>query len=115
MNSDSRSAAFNHTAGGLPPFLFQRKGACLFLVEGLPVVCKLTGNSSRHGTAWLEFKLAIVVLVIVPIEAADLWFSHRGLPQIFVSRRPDAPYTESEKRLLDLFIFASCQSHCQCC
>lgn len=55
------------------------------------------------ATAWLEFKLAIVVLVIVPIEAADLWFSHRGLPQIFVSRRPDAPYTGSEKRLLDLY------------
>lgn len=45
------------------------------------------------ATAWLEFNLALVVLVIVPIEAADLWFSHRGLPQIFVSRQPDAPPT----------------------
>jgi hypothetical protein len=55
------------------------------------------------ATTWLELKLALVVLIIVPIELADLWFSHRGLPEIFASRRPDAPYTEREKRLLDLY------------
>jgi uncharacterized membrane protein len=52
---------------------------------------------------WLMLKLAILFLVILPIEAVDLWFSHRGLPRIFLSRRPDAPYTGDEKRLLDLY------------
>lgn len=52
---------------------------------------------------WLTIKLAILLLVILPIEVADLWFSHRGLPQLFVSRRPDAPYTERERRLLDAY------------
>lgn len=52
---------------------------------------------------WLKLKLAIVIAIILPIEVPDLWFSHRGLPQIFASRRPDAPYTEHEKRLLDAY------------
>ncbi len=52
---------------------------------------------------WLKLKLAIVIAIILPIEVPDLWFSHRGLPQIFASRRPDAPYTGHEKRLLDAY------------
>lgn len=55
------------------------------------------------GATWLKLKLAIVIAIIVPIEVPDLWFSHRSLPQIFASRVPDAPYTESEKRLLDAY------------
>jgi hypothetical protein len=52
---------------------------------------------------WLKLKLAIVMLVILPIEIPDLWFSHRGLPRIFASRRPESPYTENEKRILDSY------------
>jgi hypothetical protein len=54
-------------------------------------------------TSWLKYKLLLVFLVVIPIEAADLWFSHRGLPKIFALRRPDAPYTEKEKAVLDLY------------
>jgi hypothetical protein len=54
-------------------------------------------------TVWLKYKLLLVALVIVPVEIADLWFSHRGLPKIFASRRFDAPYTEKEQALLDLY------------
>lgn len=52
---------------------------------------------------WLRIKLAIVIAIILPIEVPDLWYSHRGLPRIFASRRPDAPYAESEKRVLDAY------------
>ena len=72
------------------------------LIASGAVLLGMYGFGALEAT-WLKVKLALVLLVIIPIEVPDLWFSHRGLPEIFASRRPDAPYTESEQRLLDAY------------
>ena len=72
------------------------------LIASGAILLGMYGLGALEAT-WLKLKLALVLLVIFPIEVPDLWFSHRGLPAIFASRRPDAPYTESEQRLLDSY------------
>jgi hypothetical protein len=49
---------------------------------------------------WLQLKLLLVLLVILPIELGDIWFSHARLPRLFAARDPSAPYTPQEERAL---------------
>jgi hypothetical protein len=58
---------------------------------------------SAIGMTWLHWKLALVLGIVIPIEVADMWFSHRRLPGIFASRQPDAPYSKEDLRILRLY------------
>lgn len=68
-------------------------GALLLGLYGLPAL----------EWTWLKAKLLLILVVIVPLEIADMWFSHRRLPEIFASREPTAPYTPREQRILHLY------------
>ncbi len=68
-------------------------GALMLSMYGVPLL----------SMTWIEVKLLLVLGVVIPIEIADMWFSHRRLPQMFATRRPDAPYTKAEWRLLTLY------------
>ena len=76
-------------------------GFFTLLASGIALLAML-GHGALQAT-WLQLKLAIVILVILPIEIPDLWYSHRGLPRIFALRRPDAPYSADEQRVLDSY------------
>jgi hypothetical protein len=76
-------------------------GFFALLASGIALLA-MYGFGALEAT-WLQVKLAIVIFVILPIEIPDLWYSHRGLPQIFASRRPEAPYTSDEQRVLDSY------------
>lgn len=76
-------------------------GFATMLASGL-VMIHMYGSGAME-IHWLRLKLAVVVFVVLPIEIADLWFSHRALPGIFTLRRPEVPYESGEQRLLDLY------------
>ncbi|NIW85709.1 MAG: DUF2269 family protein [Gammaproteobacteria bacterium] len=61
-----------------------------------------------HGFApleyrWLQIKLLLVFLVILPIELADTWLGHARLPRVFAAREPGTPYTPEELRALRFY------------
>lgn len=87
--------------GFLQMLWFQHLGLLMMLGTGI-LLLSIYGFDAI-GMTWLKLKLALVLGVIIPIEIADMWFSHKRLPGIFSSRRPDAPYTVQERHLLSLY------------
>jgi hypothetical protein len=87
--------------GFLQMLWFEHLGLLLMLGSGA-LLLSMYGLSAL-GMTWLRLKLLLVLAVIIPIEIADMWFSHRRLPEMFATRRPDAPYTREELRLLTLY------------
>jgi hypothetical protein len=87
--------------GFLQMLWLEHLGFFTLLASGIALLA-MYGLGALEAT-WLQLKLAIVIFVILPIEIPDLWYSHRRLPRIFASRRPDAPYTADELRVLDRY------------
>jgi hypothetical protein len=87
--------------GFLRMLWFEHFAFVLMLGSGA-VLLTLYGFSAIEMT-WLKLKLALVLGIVVPIEIADMWFSHVHLPRIFHARAPDAPYTQAELRILELY------------
>lgn len=88
-------------AGFLRMLWFQHLGILLMVGSGLMLLA-MYGPGLLEST-WLRWKLSLIVAVIIPIELSDMWFSHRLLPGVFAKRQPDAPYTQSERRRLNLY------------
>lgn len=98
---EPNAVSHNLYLGFLRMLWFEHLGFILMLGSG--VLLLSTYGFSAVGMTWLKVKLILVLVVISPIEIADMWFSHKYLPQIFASREPDAPYTEAEQRILHLY------------
>jgi len=52
---------------------------------------------------WFIMKLLLVVVVVLPLEAIDIWYCHYKLPALFHSRHPSRPYAVQEKQLLNSY------------
>lgn len=52
---------------------------------------------------WLQYKLMLVLLIIVPLEVIDIWFGHIRLPRLFHERHPAKPYTRQEAALVNFY------------
>ena len=59
--------------------------------------------NQAFGWTWLQAKLILIVLVVVPLESVDIWLSHVRLPQLFAADRVPLSYTRVEKRLLGFY------------
>lgn len=51
---------------------------------------------------WLQWKLLIILLLIVPLEILDIWYGNIKLPQIF-SRLNDVGYDTKQTRTLHIY------------
>lgn len=51
---------------------------------------------------WLQWKLLIILLLIVPLEILDIWYGNIKLPQIF-SRLNKAGYDTKQTRTLHIY------------
>lgn len=51
---------------------------------------------------WLQWKLLIILLFIVPLEILDIWYGNIKLPQIF-SRLSEAGYDTKQTRTLHIY------------
>ena len=66
-------------------FWVEHFGLFLLITSGV-LLLSMYGYSALDWT-WLKLKLALVLCVILPIEAMDMWFGHVRLPQSFSSRK----------------------------
>lgn len=51
---------------------------------------------------WLQWKLVIILLLIIPLEILDIWYGNIKLPQIF-SRLNEAGYDTKQTRTLHIY------------
>lgn len=69
------------------PFFWVEHFGLLMLLGGGALLLSLYGVPALDW-AWLQWKLALVLCVIVPIEILDIWFGHVRLPRWFASGGP---------------------------
>jgi uncharacterized membrane protein len=61
----------------------------MLIVEHIAFVCLLISGIGMavlifgFGQGWLQWKLLIILLLIIPLEIADIWYGNIKLPQIF--------------------------------
>jgi uncharacterized membrane protein len=78
-------------------------------IEHLALVTLLASGLSMglitHGFAqnWLLLKLSLVAVIVIPLEAIDIWFCHYKLPRLFQQRHPARPYAVQESQLLAMY------------
>ncbi len=58
---------------------------------------------SLSEIAWLKYKLIVIALFVLPLEAADIWFSHVKLQRLFSKHDPLQPYTQETAALLGFY------------
>ncbi len=61
----------------------------MLILEHIAFVCLLASGIAMaallfgFAQPWLQWKLLIILLVIIPLEIADIWYGNIKLPQIF--------------------------------
>lgn len=81
----------------------------LMWLEHIALVVLLTSGAllawqtGQFTAAWLQMKFFIICLLLLPLEAVDIWFVHLRLPRLFDRREVNTPYSRSEYRLLQLY------------
>ena len=71
----------------------------IMIISGL----LLASYTGQFDSTWLQLKLMIIGLILLPLEAIDIWFVHHRLPRLFSKRRANTPYSVSEYKLLTLY------------
>lgn len=83
---DQQSVEFNELYRDFVKFFWiEHLGLVLLLGSGISLL-------SMYGVAaldwaWIRLKIALVVFILLPIEAVDIWFGHVRLPGQFSSRQ----------------------------
>lgn len=101
----------NHRFGepGMVSQFFYQAFLRLLWVEHVAFVCLLASGGALaavqgwFGQSWLTAKLVVVVCIIVPMEATDIWLGHVRLPALFRQRHPSRPYSREESGLLAFY------------
>jgi len=62
----------------------------LFLLLGSGVLLLSMYGYAALGWTWVQLKIALVLCVLLPIEAMDIWFGHVRLPRQFSSQSQDS-------------------------
>jgi hypothetical protein len=60
-------------------------GLSLLMVSGI-LLLSMYGHGALDWM-WIRLKIALILCVIVPIEAVDIWFGHVRLPRQFSSKQ----------------------------
>ena len=68
----------------------------LFLLMGSGLLLLTMYGSSALEWTWLQVKIALVLCVIIPVEALDIWFGHVRLPRQFSTKKHN---THSGKKM----------------
>lgn len=68
------------------------------IASGLGMACLVYG----FNQPWLQWKLLIIVFLIVPLEILDIWYGNIKLPQIF-SHLNEAGYDTAQTRTLHIY------------
>ena len=68
------------------------------LASGIGMACLVYG----FNQPWLQWKLFIIVFLIVPLEILDIWYGNIKLPQIF-ARLNEAGYDAKQTRTLHVY------------
>lgn len=75
-------------------FWIEHFGLLLLLLSGILLV--MIEDFTVLGAAWIQIKLVLIVFVLLPIEALDIWFGHVRLPGVFAP--PDRNNTVNRTR-----------------
>jgi len=51
---------------------------------------------------WLQWKLLLIIILIVPLEIADIWYGNIKLPQVFTKENVSS-YSNQDARLLHIY------------
>jgi len=68
------------------------------IASGIGMACLVFG----FNQPWLQWKLLIIVFLIVPLEILDIWYGNIKLPQIFL-RFNDAGYDTTQTKTLHIY------------
>ena len=74
----------------------------LFLLLGSGVLLLTMYGYSALDWRWLQVKIALILLILVPIEVVDIWFGHVRLPGLFSSTSRDTS-VKSKMNGLELY------------
>lgn len=80
----------------------------LLIVEHVAFVALIiSGVGMAHlvfgfNQPWLQWKLLIILLFVVPLEVLDIWYGNIKLPQIF-SRFNEAGYDAAQSKTLHIY------------
>jgi uncharacterized membrane protein len=74
----------------------------LFLLLGSGVLLLSMYGYTALDWTWIRIKLALVLCVLLPIEALDIWFGHVRLPRLFSS--PER-HTDSRQKMTSLELY----------
>ncbi len=56
-----------------------------------------------YQQTWLLIKLTLILVILLPFEALDIWLCHYKLANMFERRHPSTPYAIEENRLLAFY------------
>ena len=84
-------------------FWVEHLGLFLLIVSGLLLLG--TYGYAALDWMWLKLKLALIICVIAPIEALDIWFGHIRLPRQFSSNQWRSEPKEDEKGKINSYEF----------
>jgi len=68
------------------------------IASGIGMACLVYG----FNQPWLQWKLLIIMFLIVPLEILDIWYGNIKLPQIF-ARLNEAGYDAKQTRTLHIY------------
>lgn len=63
----------------------------------------LAGVTQALSTSWLQYKLLLVAIIVIPLEIVDIWYSHVRIPAILRLRHPSRNYTPAERTALSFY------------
>ena len=78
----------------------QHLGLLLLLGSGV-LLLSMYGYAAL-GWTWVQLKIVLVLCILIPIEAMDIWFDHVRLPSQLSSRGRD---TDSRKKMNPLELY----------
>ncbi|WP_018693722.1 hypothetical protein [Algicola sagamiensis] len=71
----------------------------VMLTSGLTLAFKF--GFFHHS--WLQAKLMLIVLIIIPLEILDIWYGNFKIPKIFSLRDKPQPYTAEEEKVMRMY------------
>ena len=104
-----RHALFRFDDPSLVSHFFYRAFLRLMWLEHMALAVVLASGTvlavltHAHESDWFRYKLLLVVLVVVPLEVVDIWYSHVRLPAILCGRHPSRTYTPAEGHTLHVY------------
>lgn len=104
-----RHALYRFDDPSLVSHFFYRAFLRLMWLEHLALAVILASGTAlavlthAYESEWFRYKLLLIVLVVVPLEIVDIWYSHVRLPAILCDRHPSRIYAPAEAHTLHVY------------